>query len=190
MRHDAFGDLSWSEIDFDKRQIELPASRTKNGLDHIVPLSTEALTILENLPESEHRSLVFGIGAGGYGGWSKSKAELDARIAENRAKAGMDRMDPWVVHDLRRSFATHVNELGLGLPHTIEAVLNHVSGGAKQGVAGIYNRASYLTEKRELLEKWGAYVAGLIARPLRPQQRVRSKKPTEKARSGASITPV
>lgn len=188
-RRAEIGDLSRPEIDLDKRQIELPASRTKNGLNHIVPLSREALGILKTVPPSELRDYVFGIGAGGYGGWSKSKNELEERIAEARAKAGLDDMEVWVLHDLRRSFATHVNELGLGLPHTIEAVLNHISGSAKQGVAGVYNRASYLAEKRELLEKWGTHITGLIARPLRQQQQVRQK-PKEKAHRSASVTPV
>jgi integrase len=201
-RRAEIGDLSWPEIDFDKRQIELPASRTKNGLDHIVPLSNEALAILEAVPESEHRSFVFGIGAGGYGGWSKSKSELDERIAEARAKAGMDDMDPWVVHDLRRTVVTGLGEsrerkndkgevetYSFAQPHVIEAVVNHVSG-HKAGVAGTYNKAQYLPERRQALELWGAHVAGLVARPLRPKQRVKAKKLRERARSGAGVTAV
>ncbi len=50
-------------------------------------------------------------------------------------------------------------ELGV-LPHVVEAVLNHVSG-ARAGVAGVYNRASYAREKREALDLWAAHVAGL-----------------------------
>lgn len=44
------------------------------------------------------------------------------------------------------------DKLGV-LPHIIEAILNHVSG-HKSGVAGIYNRAKYIDEMREALEKW------------------------------------
>ena len=52
-------------------------------------------------------------------------------------------------------------DLGV-LPHVIEAVLNHVSG-HKAGVAGVYNRSSYATEKRAVLDLWGAHVERLVS---------------------------
>jgi hypothetical protein len=57
------------------------------------------------------------------------------------------------VHDLRRSFVTHLNELGIAQPHVIEALVNH-AGGHKAGICGIYNRAQYLPERQKALEKW------------------------------------
>jgi len=62
----------------------------------------------------------------------------------------------WRLHDLRRSAATHMAELGT-LPHVVEAILNHVSG-HKSGVAGIYNRARYEGAMREALQAWGDYI--------------------------------
>jgi len=50
-------------------------------------------------------------------------------------------------------------ELGV-LPHVVEAVLNHISG-HKAGVAGIYNRALYFTEKRDALHLWDEHVRGV-----------------------------
>jgi integrase len=165
-RRAEIGDLAWSEIDLDKRQIELPERRTKNGRPHVVPLSDEAVAILESVPHGVGRDLVFGRGAGGFGGWSKSKAELDAAIAGARAKTAHKAqgkpMEPWVLHDLRRSFVTHVSERGIAQPHVVEAIVNHISG-TKAGVAGVYNRASYLVEKRQALELWGAHVTALVA---------------------------
>jgi integrase len=64
------------------------------------------------------------------------------------------------VHDLRRTVATRMAELGVQ-PHVIEAVLNHVSG-HKGGVAGIYNRATYDKEKREALNLWAEHVTALV----------------------------
>ena len=58
----------------------------------------------------------------------------------------------WTVHDLRRTVATRMADIGVQ-PHVIEAVLNHVSG-HKAGVAGIYNRSTYATEKRAALDTW------------------------------------
>src|SRR5262249_56944770 len=62
----------------------------------------------------------------------------------------------WRIHDLRRTAATGMAELGV-LPHIVEAVLNHVSG-HKGRVAGIYNRARYAGEMREALQRWADHV--------------------------------
>jgi len=93
-------------------------------------------------------------------GWSRAKAALDARINKRRADRGEKPIAAWVLHDICRSVNTHLNENGTAAPHIIEAILNHQSG-HKAGVAGTYNRAKYLKEKREALEKWGGHVAKL-----------------------------
>jgi hypothetical protein len=69
-------------------------------------------------------------------------------------------MPHWIIHDLRRTAATGMADLGV-LPHIIEAILNHVSG-HKGGVAGIYNRARYEEPMREALAKWGAHVEAML----------------------------
>ena len=71
-------------------------------------------------------------------------------------------MLPWVIHDLRRTVATGMAEIGIQ-PHVIEAILNHVSG-HKSGVAGIYNRASYEAEKATALNLWAAHILALVER--------------------------
>ncbi|MBO0237326.1 hypothetical protein J0681_27215, partial [Vibrio parahaemolyticus] len=65
--------------------------------------------------------------------------------------------------DLRRTAATVMADRLKVLPHVVEAVLNHISG-HKAGVAGIYNRALYATEKREALDLLGASLTGLKPR--------------------------
>jgi integrase len=154
-RREEIGSLRWDEIDFEKRQIVLPGSRTKNGREHTVPLSGAALAILASTPGRAKRALVFGRGEGGFSGWSQSKKRLDGRLG--------DAVAPWTLHDLRRSLATHLNERGT-LPHVVEAIINHVSGGrsAKAGVSGVYNRAAYLAEKRHALDMYGAFITGLV----------------------------
>jgi hypothetical protein len=69
-------------------------------------------------------------------------------------------MRPWVLHDICRSVATHMAQIGLQ-PHIIEAILNHVSG-HKAGVAGIYNRAVYECEKRQALDLWAEHVMAFV----------------------------
>jgi len=86
-----------------------------------------------------------------WSGWSHGKAALDQRL---------NGMAAWTLHDLRRTAATQMAELGV-LPHIIEAILNHVSG-HKSGVAGIYNRARYVDEMRSTLQGYGDYVERLL----------------------------
>jgi len=154
-RANEIAELRWDEID--NNQILLPAERTKNGRSHIIPLSEPAKAILAKASGAD-RKYVFGRDDTGFQGWSKAKEKIDARIAE-----GKKPIAHWTPHDLRRTVATRMAELGVQ-PHIIEAVLNHVSG-HKGGVAGIYNRATYDKEKREALNLWAAHVEALILGP-------------------------
>jgi len=161
-RKTEIGDLIWPEVQKDRRQIDLPARRTKNHRAHLVPLSDQALAILEGIKQRKGRDLVFGRRTGGFSGWSKAKAELNSRIAAARAEVGIKKaMPPWRIHDLRRSFITHVNERGFAQPHVVEAIVNHISGHLA-GVAGTYNRAQYLAERRQALDAWGLHIKSLV----------------------------
>lgn len=154
-RREEVGDMTWSELDLDRGLWTIPRERTKNGLTHEVPLSVAALKLLRSIPCREGREFVFGEGRGGFSGWSKSKVRLDTRIA----KTGTF-VRPWRVHDLRRTVATRLADLGT-LPHVVEAILNHISG-HKAGVAGIYNRATYSNEKREALRTLAIDIETLV----------------------------
>jgi integrase len=160
-RKTEIGDLTWTEINRPQRQIELPGPRTKNKRFHIVPLSDAAMALLP--PPREGREHLFGRAANtGFSGWSKAKRELDARITANRRVAGMEKpMSPWTIHDLRRTFVTHVLERRLAQPHVVEACVNHVSG-HKAGVAGVYNRAAYAEEKLAALDEWARHVTKVV----------------------------
>jgi integrase len=149
-RREEIGGLAWSEIDLDKGLITLPPSRTKTNREHVIPLSAPALDVLEAQPRREGRDYVFGEGPHGYKGFSQGKAELDARTKIE---------PPWVVHDLRRTTSTRLHELGVQ-PHIVEAVLAHV--GHKSGVAGVYNKAAYTNEKRQVLALWGEHIAAIV----------------------------
>ena len=142
--------LRWDEIDLENAEINLPAARTKNDKPHVIPLSAPALAILKARPRNG-RDFVFGRGRG-FSGWNLAKKALDARIAARMLRP----ITPWVLHDLRRTFSTRLHELGVP-PHVVEAALGHVSG-FKSGVAGTYNKAEYLDERRRALKKWATFV--------------------------------
>jgi integrase len=157
-RREEVAAMRWSELDFDKRMWRIEAERTKNGLPHEVPLSNKAIELLKAHGQREGRDLVFGSREGPFQGWGSAKIALDGRIRANLGeKSGLK---PWRLHDLRRTTATRMNELGV-LPHVVEAVLNHISG-HKAGVAGVYNRASYVAEKRQALDLWAEHVLALV----------------------------
>jgi integrase len=151
--------LRWSEIT--DGQITLPAERTKNKRAHTLPLSPATAEVIAQQPVRTDRDLVFGDGGGPFSGWSRCKERLDQRIA--KANDGKP-LPAWTHHDVRRSVATHMAEIGV-LPHIVEAVLNHV-GGHKAGVAGTYNRATYEKDKRDALILWAEHLAAVVkARP-------------------------
>lgn len=120
----------------------IPADRNKSKRTHVVPLSRQALELLE--------------GASEWSGWmgSKLKARLDERMVKE-----LGTLPPFRLHDARRTAATHMAELGFS-GDVIELILNH----ARPGVAGIYNRSQLLTQKRAALQGWADHVDALVSR--------------------------
>lgn len=159
-RRDEVGSMPKSEIDLDGRKWTIAGARTKNSLTHEVWLSDPALAILKQALGRDRiagRDLIFGETGRGFSGWSKARTALDKRLAEQTKK----KVAEWRLHDLRRTVATRMAEIGVQ-PHIVEAVLNHISG-HKAGVAGVYNRAVYSAEKRQALDQWAAHVEALVA---------------------------
>lgn len=151
-RRSEIAELERGWVDAEHRAVEIPASRYKTKRPHVFPLSAPAWALVEALPHWNGGDCLFTTtsGARPVSGFSKTKARLDELIAEAGAKKGLSPLAPWTVHDIRRSVATHMARLGVQQEH-IERVLGHVV----QGVAGTYNRYSYLDEKRAALELWG-----------------------------------
>jgi hypothetical protein len=101
-----------------------------------------------------------------FAGRSKAKTALDKSTVDARAKAAAEagtnpsKLVPWSVHDLRRTVATGFQRLGVRLEVT-EAVLNHISG-SRAGIAGVYQRHDWASEKRAALEAWAAQVQAAV----------------------------
>lgn len=152
-RREEVSGMKWSEIDTTTGTWTIPSSRTKNGKEHIVHLSDEALYILGTLPVIDSDYVFTTTLVTPISGYGRAKERLDKLMPTEK---------PWRVHDLRRTFVTMAHENGLGDPHVIEAAINHVTGAAKAGVAGTYNRAAYLKERRALMDSWGEYLSDLV----------------------------
>jgi integrase len=148
--------MRWSEINWAEGLWTLPAGRTKNASEHIVPLPGAAINILEAMKATRfaNSDYVFtGTGRSPVSGFSKVKRQLDALIA---AENGEALAPPWRLHDLRRTGASKMPRLGVALP-VVEKILNHTSG-SFAGVVGTYQRHSFADEKRQALETWAAFL--------------------------------
>ncbi|HEX4694443.1 integrase family protein [Sphingomonas sp.] len=161
--------VPWDELDLDADDWLLPRKRTKNANDHLVPLSIQAIELLEGMqPDKKlRRGHVFTTnGLVGISGFSKAKIAIDDAVAkliasDERARALVpDGFEPWVIHDIRRSLATGCQAMGVAIEHT-EAILNHVSG-KRTGVVGIYHLHDYYDEKAEALDEWGELIAAAL----------------------------
>ncbi|MGE3872318.1 MAG: tyrosine-type recombinase/integrase [Parvibaculaceae bacterium] len=139
--------MKWSDVTLegDKPIWKIPGANTKNGRPHEVELSPEAVEIMAKLPRIGEFVFTTDKGKTPISGFSKIKAALDKGLAEVE-------LEPWRLHDLRRSFSTGIGELGFA-PHVIEAALNHISG-EKAGVAGVYNHAKYADDCRRAFAAW------------------------------------
>ena len=149
-RREEVGQMRWSEFDL-KGTWTLPATRSKNGRPHTLPITPLMMQIIKSIPRRDERDLLFGRKpGGGFTSWNKGKVRLDQRLD----------LPDWTHHDIRRSVATGMADIGIQ-PHIIEAVLNHQSG-HKRGPAGIYNRSNYTREVAAAMALWSDHVRSLI----------------------------
>lgn len=149
--------MTWHEVDLDAREWVIPGTRAKNGDPHIVPLSDEAVTVLNALPRFKSSDFVFTTdGETPISGFSRMKKRIDKLMAE---KADEVPIPAWTLHDIRRTVAAGMQRLGIKMEVT-EKVLNHTSG-SFGGIAGVYQVHDYADEKRAALDAWGTFVTNL-----------------------------
>lgn len=158
-RRDEVGGMRWIELDLKKRIWTIPRERAKSDRSHLVHLSAPAIDIIAAFPRTG--DLVFSTtGERPVSGFSRAKERLDQYMETSNPEA---EIKPWVLHDLRRTAATGMADLNIA-PHVVDKILNHASG-TIQGVAAIYNRHTYLEERKAALEIWAAHVASLVSLP-------------------------
>lgn len=164
-----------------RRLWTMPREKAKNNRAHEIQLSDAAIEVLQSIPRLDAALVFTTTGTRPVSGFSKARGRIDAAMIKARRRSlGLpedDRayrkaigvatdkplpveIEPWTLHDLRRTAATGMARLNIA-PHVVDKVLNHVSGTIR-GVAAVYNRFEYLEERRAALEAWGRCVTGLI----------------------------
>lgn len=168
-RREEVAGLEWSELNRAAAMWALPTGRAKNNVAAQIPLTELAITELDTVAarvkkEGKWPSTGFVFSTTdetSVSGYSRAKARLDKLVAALAAK-GKEPIfiQNWRFHDLRRTLATGLQRLGVRFEVT-EAILNHV-GSSKSGVAGIYQRHDWATEKRSALDAWSGHISAQL----------------------------
>jgi integrase len=156
-RRDEVGLMEWTEIDLGKRIWTVPGEKAKSARVHDVPLSDLAIEVLQSCPRLG-RHVFVGRGGVAATGFSYAKKALDAAMLE--VSGGVE-IPPFILHDLRRSAASHMAKLNVP-PHVVDRILDHTAGTIR-GVAAIYNRFEYFPERQAALAAWGKRIGGLVS---------------------------
>ena len=154
-------EATWDEVDFENAVWSIPKSRMKAGKPHNVYLSQQALDIFIALHTCAAGSK-FVLPSRYDADRCMSKATLNrvTQVIAEKAKESNLPLEPFTVHDLRRTGSTILNELGFN-GDWIEKCLAHEDGRSSRGV---YNKAEYAEQRRHMLQEWAdmidAWVAG------------------------------
>lgn len=139
----------WEEFDLERAEWRIPAERMKMRAEHIVPLSKQAIAVLEELRElTGKHELVF-----------PGQSNLKRPMSENTMLYAMYRMGyhkQATVHGFRATASTILNESGF-TPDAIERQLAHAE---RNKVRAAYHRAEYLEERRRMMQWWADYLEG------------------------------
>ena len=167
-RLDEAAGTQWGEFDLAAKLWTIPAARFKSDAEHIVPLSDDAIAVLDTLPRFKMGNYLFSstFGKTPINGFSKAKERLDARMLRTlRALARTRGDDPqnvtidnFVIHDLRRTCRTRLSALKVQ-DHVAEMVIGH----GRKGIARVYDQHRYISEMREALDKWAVSLRAIVA---------------------------
>jgi integrase len=166
--------MTLEEVDVEAAVWTIPAARAKNGREHAVPLSDMALAIVraqmadnEALAARRGRDvsewLFPGPGArAAISGPAVAKAVKRQEVVAGDGTATIFGLEPFTPHDLRRTMATHMEEIGVS-PIIIGHCLNHATVTKATITSRVYATYTYDNEKRDALDKWGERLAGILA---------------------------
>lgn len=139
----------WADIDLEKKIWSIPPERMKKRRAHVIPLSQQALELLEAIkPFSGHREYVFPADR-------NPRTHCNSQTA-NMALKRMGFAGRLVSHGMRSMASTILNEYGWD-PELIEVALAHVD---KDEVRSAYNRADYIERRRPMMKWWSDHIQG------------------------------
>jgi len=152
-------EATWDEVDFERATWTIPKQRMKGRNPHVVYLSRQALDIFVALHTCAAGSK-FVLPSRYDADRCMSKATLNrvTQIVAERAKAAKLPLEPFTVHDLRRTGSTLLNEVGFNRDW-IEKCLAHEDGRSSRSV---YNKAEYAEQRRHMLQEWANMVDAWI----------------------------
>ena len=155
-RQGEIASMRWDEINNDTWTI--PADRAKNGLAHRVPLSPQAIALLDTVKEiSSNSEWIFPSPKANHIAPSAVGKALRRHLKELKEPITKDRPEWFTPHDLRRTAASKMTEAGINRL-TVSKILNH----AESGVTAVYDRHSYDKEKQQTLETWGRRLDSIL----------------------------
>lgn len=143
----------WEQVDLEQAEWHIPAENSKTGKPHIVFLSHQSVAHFKELQALAGGSALV---LPGRGSLTKTFAHNSINNALKKALQGQD-IPAFTIHDLRRTASTLLHENGWS-SDVVEKALNHTIG----GVRGVYNRAEYEAQRREMLQFWADYVDQLL----------------------------
>jgi integrase len=160
--------LEWDWINTKDCTITIPASITKNKMEHAFPYGTGVATVLRSLKEQSRylfpatcSTWRAGKPTTVFNAWGKSKDAFDKECG----------VTGWTLHDLCRTFGTNLASLKVP-PHIVERLINHKfgsiqnqTGGVVSAVAEVYNRHLYIEEMRDAIVAWEHWLLEIVSRP-------------------------
>src|ERR1019366_5626606 len=140
----------WKDVDLEVGEWKIPAENSKTDQPHTVYLSRQATKLFQELKTLAGGSVWVMPGRSGL-------SKPFSHNAMNQAMGGITfEIPPFTIHDLRRTGSTLLHEKGFS-SDVIEKALNHQI----KGVRGVYNRAEYAEQRRQMLQFWGDFVEAL-----------------------------
>lgn len=159
-RQGEVGRMKWSDLDLERRVWTLPRASTKADRRHEVMLSDLILEIIGQIPRGAGEWVFSTTGRTPISGWSKAKSILDRRIAALQGEEDRAFEQPWSYHDLRRTFATVLEDELDTDKHVIGAILNH----AETGATGIYTKGALRRRKLAAMQAFARYILTVLGR--------------------------
>lgn len=154
MRKTELVHATWDNVDFEKSQFIIKDS--KMGSQLLIPLPTQALALFKILKDLSEGSEFIFVGKDGNRPINDDTLNKQNNII-NHIMFNCNKAQYFTIHDLRRTGATHLGELGYPSDY-IEVALNHTKSGMKQ----VYQRSQYLEQRKEMLQKWADRLDTLI----------------------------